>query len=102
MLNKKPNFLACCRLKCPYCLAEPLLKEKSFFTFRPHCPTCKYRLEREEGYYTAGSWMINFPFTATLSFILAAFLMIKFPNLDALIIASITSVFLIALGLIMT
>lgn len=98
MTGKKASLWRALRLRCPYCGVEPLLKKGSWFDFRPGCPRCEYRFEREEGYYTGGSWMVNFPITATSIFILCWVMVVKVPGFGGLKLASVISVLAVAFG----
>jgi len=42
---------------------------RTYFQLRERCPTCGYRFEREEGFFT-GVYLINYSFTAALLFVL--------------------------------
>ncbi len=45
------------RLRCPHCGSKGLFD--GFFTLRPHCPSCGLRLERGEGDYFVGAYLVN-------------------------------------------
>lgn len=98
-LPRKPSLWRALRLRCPYCGVEPLLQRGSWFNFRAGCPRCGYRYEREEGYYTGGSWMVNFPVTATSIFVLSWVMVVKFPQLSGLLLAAAVSALAVVLGL---
>lgn len=68
--RKRASFLAIPKLKCPYCLRSPLLKQNSWFEFREGCPTCQYRYDREPGYFWGAPWMINYPITGIFTLFL--------------------------------
>lgn len=89
--HQKPSLWAALRLKCPYCREESLNKPGNWFMFKQGCPRCGYRYEREVGYYTGASWMVNFPVTGTLGFLVATFLILQ-TDLKAMPVAIITSV----------
>ncbi len=95
--NRKPNFLSALCLNCPYCNTQKLLKKSSYFVFHKACNNCEYLIEREVGYWTGASWMLNFPITSTLAFILVVYLMLT-SDLNEEWIASIVSVFIFAFG----
>ncbi len=93
----RPNFLSALKLKCPYCKKQKLLKNSSYFVFNKACNNCEYLIEREVGYWTGASWMLNFPITSTLAFILVVYLMLT-SKLNEELIATIVSVFIFAFG----
>ena len=84
------------RLKCPYCLSTKFQKKGSWFSFSSGCDQCHYPYEREEGYFTGASWMINYTVTALTGLGSVAVLKILlFPELNTLIVISIASVLMI-------
>ena len=95
MPKNKPNLWKALRLRCPYCGIEKLQKKGSWFQFREGCTTCGYRYERELGYYSGASWMINFPVTGLLGFFLVVALVMWTP-LTATPLAILTSVFVLS------
>lgn len=99
IMTKAPRLGAALRLKCPYCGVEPLQQKGSWFEFDVGCSRCEYRYEREEGYYTGASWMINFPFTATLAFLLVTALVWANLALSSTQIALIATVFVFGFGM---
>jgi uncharacterized protein (DUF983 family) len=60
-MTKDPANLAyALRLRCPHCGETPLLEPGSWLTFRDGCRKCNYTFEREPGYFTGASWVINY------------------------------------------
>jgi len=95
----KIRFVPLLRLRCPYCGFTPLQANGSWFYFGQGCKTCDYVYEREPGYFTGASWMVNYAVSAVFGCSMGALLLFKLPDLDALWVASIVSVFLIAFGM---
>ncbi len=95
----KLRLLPLFRLRCPYCGSTPLRADGSWFYFRPGCKICDYVYEREPGYFTGASWMINYAALAGSGCMLGALLLVLLPNLDALWVAALVSVFLIIFGM---
>jgi uncharacterized protein (DUF983 family) len=74
-----------CRLTCPECGRSPIfkpLRQVRGITdwLRPldGCPRCRYRYEREEGYFLLAIWVINYGIVGGLAVFLAL-------TLDALV-----------------
>ncbi len=95
----RPALWPVLRLRCPYCAVESLRKDGSWFDFKAVCPRCHYKIERENGYFTGASWMINFPVTGTLAFLLVVVLYLGAPSLGSMGIAAVTSLFTFAFGI---
>jgi hypothetical protein len=95
----KPILRLALRLRCLYCGQHSLLKPGSWFEFVKGCPRCSYRYEREDGYYTSASWMINFPLTASLAFLLVVYLIGADLALSSLQVAMLASAFTLGFGL---
>ena len=96
--KRKASFLSVLRLRCPYCKNQKLLKDSSYFIFHKACNNCEYLIEREVGYWAGASWMLNFPITSSLSFILVVYMMLA-SNLSEEWIAGIVSIFVFAFEL---
>ncbi len=94
----QPRFLPVLRLHCPYCCEESLRAASSWFEFKEVCPRCHYKIERENGYFTGASWMINFPVTASLAFLLVIWLY-QAGGWGSMSIAGIAAFFTFAFGL---
>jgi hypothetical protein len=95
----KLKLLPLMRLYCPYCGSTPLRTEGSWFYFRTGCKVCDYVYEREPGYFTGASWMVSYAALALSGCGFGALLLYRLPDLDAMWIAAIVSVFLIVFGL---
>ena len=95
----KPKFINCLRMRCLYCGKTKLLKEKSWFDFGEGCNECDYRYEREAGYYTGASWLINFPVTSVLAFVLGAYLYTTLNDVSSQQVALAVSFFIILFGI---
>ena len=95
----KLKLLPLMRLHCPYCGSTPLRIKGSWFYFRTGCKVCDYVYEREPGYFTGASWMVSYAALALFGCGFGALLLYRLPDLDAMWIAAIVSVFLIVFGL---
>lgn len=95
---KRARLWPALRLKCPYCGQTPLLRRGSWFVFDDGCQRCDYSFERENGYYTGASWLVNFPMIGLTGFALAAVLLYFMQDADPLVIALITSIYMISFG----
>lgn len=98
----KPRLLPALRLRCPYCGETTLRQGRSWFVFDRGCQRCDYAYEREVGYFTGASWLVNFPVVGVTSFVFAAILLALYPDWDALVIAIVASVFILILGILFT
>jgi len=54
-MNRSAMLLHALRRRCPWCGGGNIFQ--SWFELAPHCPTCGYRFEREEG-YTVGAMIV--------------------------------------------
>lgn len=95
----KLKYRSIIRLRCPYCEQTPLLRQGSWFQFDHGCQVCDYSYEREPGYFTGASWMVNYTVSAIFGCGLAAFSLYRFPAVDALVTAGGVSIFLVVFGL---
>ncbi|MEY4631208.1 MAG: hypothetical protein RIQ81_1328 [Pseudomonadota bacterium] len=95
----KISVLSLLKLRCPYCGVTPLRSGTSWFNFAEGCPVCDYRFEREPGYFTGASWMVNYTASALFGLSMGAAIMVFLPDLDGLIVAAVVSLFLIGFGL---
>jgi hypothetical protein len=98
MTNSKPKLLPTLLLRCPHCGKESLRKKGSWFEFKEGCSICNYRYEREAGYFTGASWMINYTVISLAGVGMAWYLVAATP-LRGLWIASMISLFVIVFGL---
>lgn len=69
------------RLRCPVCGVSPLFSPArsvrslhDWLTPLEGCPRCRYRYERESGYFLLATWAINYIFVGGLA--LAAWLLV--------------------------
>ncbi len=86
-----PSLIAALRLRCPYCRVTPLRTPGSWFTFRDGCPTCGYRFEREEGYFTGAAWIITYTAASLPGLALGGVLLWKMPELDSFLVGAIAA-----------
>ena len=96
--SKKPKLVPALRLRCPYCGVTPLRRPGSWFNFAQGCESCDFRFERELGYYAGASWMVNFPVIGVSGFALAGLLLFLMKDSDPMVIAVITSVYMLVFG----
>ena len=94
----RPSLLKAICLRCPYCGESRLLKKKAWFEFEDGCRKCDFRYEREVGYFTGASWMINFPVTSVLAFGLVVALL-QWSQLRSTALAAVISAFVFGFGL---
>lgn len=93
-----PKFSNAVLLKCLYCGKTPLLRKGSWFDFDKGCSSCDYRYEREIGYYTGSSWIINYVIISAVGIIVAAYCAFA-TSIGGLGIASIASAAMVAFGI---
>lgn len=98
----KPKLTAALRLRCPYCGVTPLRRPGSWFTFAGGCPSCDYNFEREPGYYSGASWMVNFPAIGVTGFALGGFLLYSAGNTDNLMIPIGVGIYMLVFGALFT
>lgn len=91
--NSKPNLLYALRLRCVHCGQTPLLKKGSFLTFEDGCQTCNYKYEREAGYFSGASWMMNYTFAALMAMISGAYMVWKHSDAGDLVVAGVPALF---------
>ncbi len=87
--NSKPKLLYALRLKCVHCGRSPLLKNGSFVTFEDGCPNCNYRYEREIGYFSGASWMMNYTFAALMAMLSGAYMVWKHSDAGDFVVAGV-------------
>ncbi|MFW7377737.1 MAG: hypothetical protein ACOH5I_02870 [Oligoflexus sp.] len=88
----RPSLQGIFRLRCPYCLSESLLKDKSWFEFKHGCSKCRYVYERETGYFWGAPWMVNYPLTGIVTLILLVAIYRSDLEIHVLATASIVSI----------
>ena len=79
MTPKPPRLRHALRLRCPHCGETPLLQTGSWLTFRHGCEPCGYVFEREEGYFTGASWVVNYLVSGVSGAAVAAVLLWRAP-----------------------
>ena len=86
------------RLRCPVCGEHPIFlpwrrvrSVRDWLTPLEGCPRCRYRYERESGYFLLATWVVNYLIVGGLAlavwFVLATFTDLSLPVLLALILA---------------
>lgn len=89
----KPKLLYALRLKCVHCGKSALLKKGSLVTFEDGCPNCNYRYEREPGYFSGASWMMNYTFAALMAMASGAYMVWKHSDAGDFVVAGIPALF---------
>lgn len=83
------------RLQCPHCGGSDLFV--SFFKLKEHCPTCGLRLERGEGDYFVGAYMINLIVAELVLFVcVCGFVYFTWPNPPWEVITYVTAVLMLS------
>ena len=86
------------RLRCPVCGEHPVFLSwrrvrslRDWLTPVEGCPRCRYRYERESGYFLLATWVVNYLAVGGLAlavwFVLATFTSVPLPVLLVLILA---------------
>jgi len=91
--QNKPNILHALRLRCPHCGKTPLLKSGSFIEFGVGCQPCNYNYERELGYFSGASWMMNYAFASIMAMLAGGYMVWKHSEAGDLIVAGIPALF---------
>jgi hypothetical protein len=91
--DSKPKFLYALTLRCVHCGKTPLLEKRSFINFRDGCPACNYKYEREVGYFSGASWMMNYTFAALTAMVAGAFMVWKYSDAGDLVVAGVPALF---------
>jgi hypothetical protein len=91
--NSKPKLLYALRLQCVHCGRTPLLKKGSLVTFADGCSSCNYRYEREVGYFSGASWMMNYTFAALMAMASGAYMVWKHSDAGDFIVAGVPALF---------
>jgi len=89
-------------LQCPYSCGTALRAPGQWITFKDVCPACGYRIDREPGYFWGASWMISYTIVGVLALFLAVYLLFSRPEMDAMVIASVSTVFALIVGWVFT
>ena len=80
--KERPKLRSVLLLKCPYCLAAPLRKKRSWLHFQSGCNNCHYGYRKEKGYFWSSTFMINFPIMIITALSSAVLLKHYQPQLD--------------------
>lgn len=97
-MPKDPSLFKFLRLKCGYCGQSKLRAPGGWMAFGAGCPTCNYKYEREPGYFTGASWMVNYAVTAVVGLLAAIFFIFKLPETNSSIIAGALGVLILVFG----
>ncbi len=74
-----PKLAYALRLRCPHCGETPLLLKGSWLTFGTGCASCDYEYERETGYFSGASWVINYLVAGVSGLTIAGLLLWQMP-----------------------
>jgi len=91
--KSKPKLLYALRLRCVHCGESPLLKKGSLVDFGVGCSLCNYKYEREIGYFSGASWMMNYTFAALISMASGGYMVWKHSDAGDLVVAGIPALF---------
>ncbi len=97
-LPRDPGLCKSLKLRCPYCGASSLRATGSWLRFADGCTACDYKYEREEGYFTGASWMVNYTVTVLVGIFAGVFLVFRFPNVNSSLIAAALAVVVLSFG----
>ena len=89
----KPSLLYALRLRCPHCGKTPLLISGNFIEFGAGCGPCNYKYEREVGYFSGASWMMNYTFASLMAMLAGGYMVWKHSDAGDLIVAGIPALF---------
>jgi uncharacterized protein (DUF983 family) len=87
--RSKPSLLNALRLRCPYCGKTPMRAPGSLIEFARGCGPCGYRYEREIGYFSGASWMMNYTFAALVAMAAGGYMVWKHSDASDLVIAGV-------------
>lgn len=91
--SSSPKLLHALRLRCPHCGKSPLLNQGSFVTFAKGCEPCQYRYEREVGYFSGASWMMNYAFATLMAMSAGGYMVWKHSDAGDFLVAGIPALF---------
>ena len=91
--NSKPKLFYALLLRCPHCGKTPLRKPGGFVDFGEGCEICDYKYEREVGYFSGASWMMNYTFAAVSAMIAGGYMVWKHSNAGDMVIAGVPALF---------
>ena len=89
----KPSLIRALRLRCPHCGISPLLKKGSFLEFCNGCQLCNYKYEREIGYFSGASWMMNYAFASIVAMLAGGYMVWKHSDAGDMVVAGIPALF---------
>jgi hypothetical protein len=87
--NHKPSLFYALKLKCPYCGKTSLLARGKIIDFDRGCKPCGYRFEREIGYFSGASWMMNYTVAALMAMASGGYMVWKHSDASDFVIAGI-------------
>jgi hypothetical protein len=100
--NRRTSLFYALRLRCIYCGQTALLEKGSFVQFQRGCDSCGYLFEREVGYFSGASWMINYTLAGLTAMLCGAYMVWKHSDKGDLIVAGVPALIglLISVGFI--
>lgn len=87
--KNKPSLMNALRLRCLYCGQTPLLQRGHFINFDLGCAQCNYKFEREIGYFSGASWMMNYTFATLVAMAAGAYMVWKHSDKGDFIVAGV-------------
>jgi len=81
------------KLRCPHCGQTPLLRQGHLVEFGTGCKPCGYRYEREIGYFSGASWMMNYTFAALTAMAAGGYMVWRHSDAGDLIVAGVPALF---------
>ena len=91
--SRNPSFINALLLRCVYCGETPLRKKGSFVNFDVGCAKCNYKYEREIGYFSGASWMMNYAFASIIAMVAGGYMVWKHSDAGDLIVAGVPALF---------
>ncbi len=89
MTTSQPKLIYALRLRCPHCGKTPLLRKGHLVEFAAGCSPCGYRYEREIGYFSGASWIMNYSFAALLAMAAGGYMVWKHSDAGDLVVAGV-------------
>jgi hypothetical protein len=91
--STKPKFIYALLLRCPHCGKTPLLRQGHLVDFDKGCEPCGYRYEREIGYFSGASWMMNYTFAALIAMAAGGYMVWQHSDAGDLVVAGVPAAF---------
>jgi len=82
-------------LRCPHCGGRGLFA--TFFSLKPHCPTCGLRIERGESDYFVGAYLFNLIAVELILFIcVCGFVIVTWPDVPWDLLTYVTAALMLS------